>query len=186
MTSVFISGSRNIKKLDEKVQERIANIVNKGFHILIGDANGADKAVQEYLAKSRYDNVMVFCSGPRCRNNLGNWPVKKISVAAGVKGRSFYMEKDKVMADNADFGFVIWDGKSKGSLNNILNLLERRKKSLVYLSPGRDFNTISEPYDARSLFSNCKDFGFCRIKESTDQRSSGKGDETWSQSVLCF
>jgi hypothetical protein len=41
------------------------------------------------------------------------------------------------MSDEADYGFMIWDGEGQGKVNNVLNLLERGKRVVVYLSPDR-------------------------------------------------
>ena len=54
MISVFIGGSRKIAKLPDPVRQRLDNIVSKSFTVLVGDANGADKHVQEYLAQKLY------------------------------------------------------------------------------------------------------------------------------------
>lgn len=58
------------------------------------------------------------------------------------KDFSYYSLKDFEMAREADYGFMIWDGKSKGTLNNILNLLKDNKKTLVYYSPDKKFYTV--------------------------------------------
>ncbi len=55
------------------------------------------------------------------------------------------------MSDEADYGFMIWDGESQGTVNNVLNLLERGKKVVVYLSPNKEFITLSIPADATEL-----------------------------------
>jgi hypothetical protein len=34
-------------------------MIEKGFQILVGDANGADKAIQRYLAEKSYPNVFA-------------------------------------------------------------------------------------------------------------------------------
>lgn len=34
------------------------------------------------------------------------------------------------MAKAADYGFMIWNGKSKGTLNNIINLVQYNKNVL--------------------------------------------------------
>jgi hypothetical protein len=36
-------------------------MIEKGFTILVGDANGADKAVQRYPADKDYRDVVVHC-----------------------------------------------------------------------------------------------------------------------------
>jgi hypothetical protein len=39
------------------------------------------------------------------------------------------------MAQDAQCGVMLWDGKSKGTLNNIQELLSAGKKTLVYFAP---------------------------------------------------
>ncbi len=78
MTKVFIGGSRRISRLNVAVRRRIDNIIEKGLPVLIGDANGADKAVQAYLHEKRYGPVEVFCSDETPRNNLGRWPIRRV------------------------------------------------------------------------------------------------------------
>ena len=43
---VFVAGSRQISRLPAEVRSRLDTMIEKGFQILVGDANGADKAVQ--------------------------------------------------------------------------------------------------------------------------------------------
>jgi len=49
MKNVFVSGSINIKKLDSKVIERLKNIISSNLRVIVGDANGVDSSIQEYL-----------------------------------------------------------------------------------------------------------------------------------------
>jgi hypothetical protein len=70
------------------------------------------------------------------------------------KGQSefqYYAAKDLAMSEEADYGFMIWDGESAGTANNILNLLERGKKVVVYLSSQKEFLTFKTPTDAGEL-----------------------------------
>ena len=78
MTKIFVGGSRRISRLNEDIRRRIDRIVAKRLHVLIGDANGVDKAVQRYLHERGYDRVEVFCSGPASRNNVGGWPLHPV------------------------------------------------------------------------------------------------------------
>ncbi|WNJ98391.1 hypothetical protein L2D14_10970 [Thalassospiraceae bacterium LMO-JJ14] len=151
MTTVFLSGSRAVSRLNENIRGRISNIVNNEFDIVIGDANGADKAMQGYLSEIGYRNVKVYCSGVRCRNNLGEWPVEMIDVDSNLKGRDFYTVKDKKMAEDADFALVIWDGKSSGSISNVIEMLRQDKTALMYLSGIKSFETISDAKKLRLL-----------------------------------
>lgn len=155
MTRVFLSGSRKISRLNDAIRNRLENIVSQGFCVMLGDANGADKAMQQYFADVGYQNVVIFCAGNACRNNLGNWEAKFVNVDPNLKGRDFYTQKDKAMAAGADYGLVLWDGKSPGSLNNILELLKLERKSLVYFAPAKNFLTVSDEKDVNALVAKC-------------------------------
>lgn len=155
MTTVFLSGSRTLGRLNNDVRKRLRNIVEQHFHVLIGDANGADKALQKYLAEACYTSVTVYCSGGHCRNNIGAWKTKSVDVDPQLTGRDFYVQKDRSMAEDADYGFVLWDGKSAGALGNVMELLKRRKKALVYFSPATSFVSVATADDFRTLLANC-------------------------------
>jgi len=51
MRNVLIADSRRISRLNAAVKLRLDTMIEKGFAILVGDANGADKAVPRYLAE---------------------------------------------------------------------------------------------------------------------------------------
>jgi hypothetical protein len=155
MTRVFIGGSRKITVLPLPVINRLDNIINQGFAVLIGDANGADKCVQKYLADKGYRRVTVFCMGETCRNNLGNWETRNITAEKTAKGSDFYAIKDRAMADEASCGLMIWDAKSNGTLNNVMNLIQQRKKVLVYFSPDQSFHTVRDGRDLSDLLAKC-------------------------------
>ena len=59
-------------------------MVEKGFQILVGDANGADKAVQRYLADKACPNVLVHCIQDHCRDNVGNWLTRQVVAPRGA------------------------------------------------------------------------------------------------------
>lgn len=70
MSKVFIGGSISIKTLDDNVIARLDGIINKNFTVLIGDAFGADKEVQQYFASHKYKAVTVYACNNRARNNI--------------------------------------------------------------------------------------------------------------------
>ena len=106
MTSVFVAGSRAISKLNDQIKERLDNIMSQQLSVLVGDAYGADKAVQAYLAKCNYSDVIVY-SMQACRNNVGDWPVRRHSGSSKDKhDRHYYGIKDLAMAKEADCGFT--------------------------------------------------------------------------------
>ena len=147
MHFVFVAGSRALSRLNPQITERLDNIMRQNFSVLIGDANGADKAVQHYLAKVGYRNVVVYCMEV-CRNNLGHWPVRPHATDPGVKrDRFYYGIKDSAMVKDATCGFMLWDGVSKGTLTNVIGLLNADKNALLYISAEKEFFNICNVRD---------------------------------------
>lgn len=155
MIKVFFGGSRAASRLNKDVKRRIDNVIEKNYSILIGDANGADKAVQKYLFEKGYKNVVVYCMKEQCRNNVGFWEAKHINAPEGKKGFDYYSAKDLEMAKEADYGFMIWDAKSKGTLNNVITLLKSKKKTLTYFYPDKKFYVISTFGHLKYLLFKC-------------------------------
>lgn len=155
MKKVFIGGSRTLSRLNRKVTQTLDSLIEKGFTILIGDANGADKTVQNYLASNKYNNVIIYCMQNRCRNNLGSWQMRHIETSLKNNGYQFYSIKDFEMAKEADYGFMLWDSKSKGTLNNIINLIKELKPVVVYFSPTKALFKINNRSDLVKLLEKC-------------------------------
>ena len=125
MTTVFVGGSRHVSRLPAQATERLNNLIRSGHHVIVGDAHGVDKAVQRHLSDAGYRNVTVFCSGERSRNNLRRWCTH--AVTSNASGFQFYAAKDRAMARETDFGFMIWDSKSVGTVLNVLRLVRAGK-----------------------------------------------------------
>jgi hypothetical protein len=153
--NVFIGGSRAVSKLNAIIRARIDDLIKRGCTILIGDANGADKAVQQYLAKRQYSNVIVFCMED-CRNNIGSWPTRNVEPPTGRKDFTYYAAKDVVMSREAECGVMFWDGKSKGTLQNMLNLIGAGKRTLVYFAPTKNFHVLANEQDLQGLLARCE------------------------------
>jgi hypothetical protein len=132
--NIFISGSISINKLPIQAIIKLDNIIDEGMKVLIGDANGVDLQVQKYLQEKNYSNVIVYHVGKEARNNIGSWKTKSITTNLSARGRIFYTEKDKAMAADTDYGLMIWDGKSKGTLSNIKTMLLAQKMFHVILN----------------------------------------------------
>ncbi|MCB8814768.1 hypothetical protein [Desulfosporosinus shakirovi] len=153
---VFIAGPRAISKLNKRVEERLHNIYSTQMNVIVGDATGVDKAVQEYFSRMGYQNVFVYASQGKARCNIGSWNVVNVEVEKKVKGFDFYAAKDIRMAEEADYGFMIWNGKSKGTLNNVINLINRNKKTLIYFIPSNEFFTVQDLADLERIISQCE------------------------------
>jgi probable addiction module antidote protein len=155
MNTIFIGGSRHISRLPAEVKKRLDNVVASGHQVVVGDANGADKAVQKHFQEARYAKVTVFCSGDRPRNNLGSWPIRCIGVPKNTKGFQFYAAKDREMAHEADFGLMIWDGKSPGTVLNILRLILANKISVLFNVPEKSATNIKSADQYRDFLFRC-------------------------------
>jgi hypothetical protein len=151
MMSVFIGGSRRLGRMNAELSRRLDNIVQKQLRVLIGDANGFDRAAQAYLAERGYAAVVVYCTRGECRNNVGGWPVRAVDYHGRDRGRAFYTAKDDAMLGDADYGLFAWDGKSEGTLRNVRKMAELGKPSAVYVSPLKKFVTVRSMEDALAL-----------------------------------
>lgn len=148
---VFVAGPRAVKNLNKSITDVLSRMIENKLTVLLGDAAGVDSLVQKHFANANYPNVSIYASNGKARNNVGGWPVHTVEVPANVKGFNFYAQKDIQMAQDADNGFMIWNGISKGTLNNIINLAAQNKKIMVYLIPAKRKFYISEPDDVGKL-----------------------------------
>jgi len=169
MTKVFIAGSRHLSKLSEDVKRRIDRILDKGLTVIIGDANGVDKAVQKYLSAKHYSNVVIFCMEGGCRNNVGRWPTRTITA------------KDRAMAEEADYGLMLWDGQSRGTLTSIVDLVRKEKPVVVYIPKDKNFHTLRESSDLATMLRRVDPAALQRIDHDlqlseTTGASSRKGN----------
>lgn len=142
MSSVFIGGSRKVSRLNNLIRDRLENVIKKDLDVLIGDANGSDKAIQKFFHSKTYKNVTVYCSGEECRNNVGDWEEVHVKVERKKKDRVFYGMKDIRMAEDCDYGLMLWDGESSGTMSNLVNVLNRGRTCLLYISPGKKFVSL--------------------------------------------
>ncbi len=60
------------------------------------------------------------------------------------------------MAGEADYGLVLWDGESPGSISNVIEMLKRNKRVVVYLSPEKQFYAVEHLEDANKLLEKCQ------------------------------
>ena len=63
--------------------------------------------MQKYFHDLHYSNVIVYASNGHARNNVGLWQGNTVNVSNNIKGFEYYTIKDKAMAYNADYGFMI-------------------------------------------------------------------------------
>jgi hypothetical protein len=157
MSKVFVGGSRRITRLNPEVAPRLDRVIAEQVSILVGDAAGADKSVQQYLNAKGFRDVEVFCSGNECRNNVGNWPLRRVAVESRKRDFDFYAAKDQVMSREADSGLMIWDGKSAGTLMNALRLVRQGKQVSIFEAQHGRFRELRSDSEWKDFFSGCSD-----------------------------
>lgn len=160
MKKIFISGSMCIKNINKLVIHRIENIINSKFTIILGDANGVDVSIQKILADKEYEKVQVFCTGNYPRNNIGKWKIISIATEHKPKTRLYFTAKDIEMAKECDFGLMVWDAKSTGTLSNVYELLKKDKTSVVFVNKLKKFLTVTNFKDFEYLVSIMSDSAF--------------------------
>ena len=136
---VFLGGSKRIGRLPDKVVSMLDSFIERGEYFLIGDCHGADLALQNYLHSKNYEKVTVFCSGEKCRFNVGGWEVRHIEASEELDELEFYRQKDKVMINECDCGFFVWDARSLGTKLNRLDLKILGKPIFTYRSTIDEF-----------------------------------------------
>ena len=126
---LFISGSKSISILSDEVKAILDKYIALDTEFLVGDCYGVDAAVQKYLASKGYNNISIYCSGETPRNNFVTGArVRSCAEASkGLTGSAFHYVKDIQMANDCDQAIMVWDGKSKGTGENIRRIKEMRK-----------------------------------------------------------
>ena len=142
--TTFVSGSSKTqdksspyyhRKLTRNIRKELDSEMKAGNKIIVGDAPGIDRQVQDYLKKKKYKKVEVYSPGKRSRyladkswkNHLIDDPKHK------PMSPEWLANKDKAMAKAADKGIaVILDQGSGATRNNIKRLQDSNKDISVY------------------------------------------------------
>lgn len=126
---LFISGSKSITELPITFKLLLDDYMVESTEFLVGDCYGVDAAVQKYLDSKGYSNVTIYCSSETPRNNFvtGAKVCSCAETAKGLTGNAFQYVKDIQMAQDCDTALMVWDGKSKGTGENIRRIKEMGK-----------------------------------------------------------
>lgn len=131
--TMFLGGSKNISRLDDRIKEDLIDYMNLGYKIIIGGSLGADFQMQKLLAENGYPLVTVYYSGDRPRFNLGNWKTKNVLSKKYLSDYECQTLKDNQMALDADFGYMLLQCREEGTMANINKLLEENKPCYVIM-----------------------------------------------------
>lgn len=127
--TVFISGSKTVGNLSEAVANWLCNFTEDGEHLIIGDREGAELAIQNYLNSLGYREVSVYYSGERCRFNVGSWQEEKA-------------EKWNILIEKCDSAFFVWDGKTEEIKDGITAARKRGIPIYLYNVPQKRIRVV--------------------------------------------
>ena len=144
---IFVGGGKTIGRIPDKVASMLDTFMEANEHIMVGDAQGFDLAAQTYLHSKSYSNVTVYCSGEKCRHNIGNWLENHIEVPEGMDGYEFYREKDYALINECDGALLVWERRSIATRSYIYNLKELGKPVFAF-NVERDCFKISRKKEA--------------------------------------
>lgn len=169
-----------MSRLNEDIKARLDSIVEQRCLVLVGDANGADKAAQRHFHELGYQSVIVFCVEESCRNNVGDWEFQRVTPPHERKDLDFFSAKDRVMAKEADYGFMIWDTKSAGTVLNVGRLVSDNKIAVIYRVSDKRFIEIQGASDFESLMSGCP----AKLRSKVENQLKSEGLLTGAQADL--
>lgn len=137
---VFISGSRTQEMIPENVQHSLDLIKQQQIKILIGDSEkGVDNEIINYLRLApKYLEVEIYSIKTKARVKVEEeWELKVIETEKKLKPQEKQMEKDRVMANQADWGLAVFNPVTKnrygaiqvsaGTLRNTIQLLLNKR-----------------------------------------------------------
>lgn len=152
--TVFISGSSKTqskdseyyrRELPKSIKSEIENHIKNGNKIIVGDAPGIDRQVQNYLKKRKYSNVEVYGPGQQVRY-LANkkWEQNPIDAPEFETGsKEWLAKKDIAMTNAADLGLaIVLDEGAKATRKNVERLISQNKNVKVY-----ELNKGGKQYD---------------------------------------
>lgn len=141
--ALFVSGSSKTqdkdseyyrKSLSRYVKRQLDRAMSDGKKIIVGDAPGVDRQVQDYLASKGYENVDVYTPtrGSRYRASE-SFRVKHIKSDAPEGSKEWLAKKDIAMARDASEGLaVILEDGASATRRNIDRLIQQNKNVKVY------------------------------------------------------
>lgn len=142
--TVFVSGSSKTqdkasgyyrKELPKDIQKQLDDHMRKGNRIIVGDAPGIDRQVQDYLNAKKYKNVEIYGPGRQVRYSANSkWKTNPIDDPEHEPGsKEWLAKKDIAMTEAADEGLaIVLDEGAKATRKNVQRLSDSGKGVKVY------------------------------------------------------
>lgn len=158
--TLFISGSSKtqdpespyFRKLPNDIKREIDSHIKKKDKIIVGDAPGIDRQVQDYLKKKKYSNVEIYGPGKSVRYNANKkWKENPIDASEFEEMSPEWLRKKDIAMTNASTRglAVILDEGAKATRNNIERLIGQNKDVKIYQisKVGKKFDKWIDKYD---------------------------------------
>lgn len=158
--TLFVSGSSKTqdpeskyyrKDLPKEIQNELDSSMKRKEKIVVGDAPGIDRQVQDYLNAKEYSNVEVYGPGKEVRYSANKkWKTNPIDDPEHEPySPEWLRKKDEFMTDVADKGLaVILDEGAKATRNNVDRLVKQNKDVKVFmLRDNQDDSWVTENMD---------------------------------------
>ena len=142
--SVFISGSSKTqdetsefyrKELPEGIRKKVDSYVSSKKNILVGDAPGIDRQIQDYLNDKKYKRVRVYSPGKKARYIANpKWKNVTVDVPGAEEGSKDWLAgKDKAMRRDSSEGLaVVIPNGASATRRNIYDFIEKNKDISVF------------------------------------------------------
>lgn len=139
---VFVSGSSKTqdpesgyyrKDLPKEIRKELNKYMKNGDVVIVGDAPGIDRQVQDFLSK--YKNVVVYGPGEKVRYQANpEWETKPISATEYEPGsKKWLAKKDIAMTNDSTRGLaVVLDEGATATRNNVERLINQNKRVMVF------------------------------------------------------
>ena len=160
---LFVSGSSKTqdesskyyrKELPKDITDELNKAITNGKKIVVGDAPGIDRQVQDYLAKVNYKDVEVYSPGKECRYIANeNWENHKVNSICTPGGKAWLAVKDIAMTNASTEGLsIILDNGANATRRNVQRLIESNKYVKVYqLNESGDDSWVEDPKTVKPL-----------------------------------
>lgn len=117
------SSAYGAERLHPRVRERLDNAMGLGMTVIVGEAKGASRAFQDYLASSGCQKVIVG-HARSIRYNAGGWETRK--YGDNLK------ERERNMIEDCDTAIIIWVNQSSVIAENLEKLKRHGKPTLLH------------------------------------------------------
>ncbi len=122
-TLLLMGSSAFSGPLPFEVTRLLDEAMEREMSVLVGEAHGASRAFQDYLASKKYTAVVVGYAN-RVRHNTGNWPTESY-------GRCL-LGKERAMIEECDCAIVIWTNRSGVIAQDLEHLRKLGKPTFLY------------------------------------------------------